>query len=68
MSEGKGVWVFSENADLMLEMLGKGREIADKLGSKLAAVVVGSNVADRANELLKYGADKVYLEIGRAHV
>jgi electron transfer flavoprotein alpha subunit len=61
MSEGKGVWVFSENADLMLEMLGKGREIADKLGSKLAAVVVGSNVADRANELLKYGADKVYL-------
>jgi electron transfer flavoprotein alpha subunit len=61
MSEGKGVWVFSENANLMLEMLGKGREIADKLGSKLAAVVVGSNVADRADELLKYGADKVYL-------
>jgi electron transfer flavoprotein alpha subunit len=61
MSEGKGVWVFSENADLTLEMLGKGREIADKLGSKLAAVVVGSNVADRANELVKYGADKVYV-------
>ena len=61
MSEGKGVWVFSENADLTLEMLGKGREIADKVGAELAAVVVGSNVADWANELVKYGADKVYL-------
>ena len=61
MSEGKGVWVFSENADLTLEMLGKGREIADKVGAELAAVVIGSNAADRANELVKYGADKVYL-------
>ena len=57
----KGVWVFSENADLTLEMLGKGREIADKVGAELAAVVIGSNAADRANELVKYGADKVYL-------
>jgi electron transfer flavoprotein alpha subunit len=61
MSESKSIWVFSENADLMLEMLGKGREIADKLGCELAAVVVGSNVTDRANELVKYGADKVYV-------
>ncbi|PIU59964.1 electron transfer flavoprotein subunit alpha/FixB family protein [Candidatus Bathyarchaeota archaeon CG07_land_8_20_14_0_80_47_9] len=61
MSEGKGVWVFSENADLTLEMLGKGREIADKVGAELAAVVIGSNAADWANELVKYGADKVYL-------
>ena len=61
MSEGKGVWVFSENADLTLEMLGKGREIADKVGAELAAVVIGSNAADWANDLVKYGADKVYL-------
>jgi len=69
MSEGKGLLVFSENADLMLEMLGKGREIADKLGCELAAVIVGSNATDRANELGKYGADKVYVadnaEFGR---
>jgi electron transfer flavoprotein alpha subunit len=61
MSEGKSVLVFSENADLMLEMLGKGREIADKLGCELAAVLIGNNIADRANELVKYGADKVYV-------
>jgi len=61
MSENKGVWVFSEKYDLTLEMLGKGREIADKLQTELVAVLVGSNVQEKANELIKYGADKVYL-------
>jgi electron transfer flavoprotein alpha subunit len=61
MSENKGVWVFSEKYDLTLEMLGKGREIADKLQTELATVLVESNVQEKANELIKYGADKVYL-------
>jgi len=61
MSENKGVWVFSEKYDIMLEMLGKGREIADKLQTELAAVLVGRNVQEKAEELIKYGADKVYL-------
>lgn len=61
MSEFKGVWVFSEMQDLMLEMLTKAREIADKRQSELAAVLVGFNVQDRADELIKYGVDKVYL-------
>ena len=53
--------VFSEKHDLMLEMLGKGREIADKLQTSLAAVLMGFNVQEKADELIKYGADKVYL-------
>jgi electron transfer flavoprotein alpha subunit len=61
MSEYEGVMVFSEKHDLMLEMLGKGREIADKLDTSLAAVLVGPNVQAEADELIKYGADKVYL-------
>jgi len=61
MSEAKGVWVFSENADLMLEMLGKGRELADMLGTDLCAIVIGNGVQEKANGLVKYGADKVYL-------
>jgi len=60
MSENKGVWVFSENYDLTLEMLGKGRKIADTLKTELVAVLVGSNVQEKANALIKYGADKVY--------
>lgn len=61
MSEYKGVWVFSENHDLMLEMLSKGRELADKLRVELAAVLIGNNVQERASDLIKCGADKVYL-------
>ena len=61
MNEHKGVLVFSEKLDLTLEMLGKGREIADKLQTDLAAVVIGFNVQEKANELIMYGADKVFL-------
>jgi len=61
MSEHEGILVFSEKYDLMLEMLGKGREIADKLQTSLAAVLTGFNVQEKADELIKYGADKVYL-------
>lgn len=61
MSEHEGILAFSEKYDLMLEMLGKGREIADKLQTSLAAVLMGFNVKEKADELIKYGADKVYL-------
>ena len=61
MSENKGVWVYSDKYDLALEMLGKAREIADKLQTELAAVLIGSGVQEKTNELIKYGADKVYL-------
>jgi len=61
MSENRGVWVYSEKYDLALEMLGKAREIADKLQTELAAVLIGSGVQEKANELIKCGADKVYL-------
>lgn len=61
VSEGKSVWVFSDVYDLALEMLGKGRELADKLQSGLAAIIIGNNIQDKANEITKYGADIVYL-------
>jgi len=61
MSESKGIWVFSDTYDLTLEMLGKGRELANTLRTELAAVLIGSNIQEKASELTKYGADKVYL-------
>jgi len=61
LSEYKGVWVFSENQPLMLELLGKGREIADKLQTELTAIVLGSGVKEKAEEAVNYGADKVYV-------
>ncbi|MTK12354.1 MAG: electron transfer flavoprotein subunit alpha/FixB family protein [Clostridiaceae bacterium] len=64
ISEHKGVWVFAEQRDgklqkVSLELLGKGREIADKLGTELTAVVLGHNIQDIVDNLLSYGADKV---------
>jgi len=61
LSEYKGVWVFSENKDLMLELLGKGRELADRLRGELAAVLLGCNIKNWAKELIGYGANKVYV-------
>jgi electron transfer flavoprotein alpha subunit len=60
----KGVWVFAEQRDgklqkVSLELLGKGRELADKLGVELTALLLGSDIDDIAKELVAYGADKV---------
>ena len=61
MSENKGVWVFSEVYDIALELLGKGRELADKTKTELSAVLIGSDVQEKAAELAKYGADTVFV-------
>ncbi|MCX7903235.1 MAG: electron transfer flavoprotein subunit alpha/FixB family protein [Caloramator sp.] len=42
-----------------LELLGKGRELSEKLGVKLTAVLVGYEVEKLANTLIKHGADEV---------
>jgi len=66
MSVAKEVWVWGEQRqgklmDVSLELLGKGRELAEKLGAGLAAVMLGDAVEGLARELLNYGARKVYL-------
>jgi len=61
LSEYRGVWVFSENKDLMLELLGKGSELANILQTELTAVLLGYEVSNQANELLAHGANKVYV-------
>jgi electron transfer flavoprotein alpha subunit len=61
LTENKGLWVFSENIDLASEMLGKGRELADKLHTELAAVIIGNNVKETADAFVRCGADKVYM-------
>src|SRR5208337_5690783 len=42
-------------------MLGRARELADKLQTELAAVQFGNNAQKKGNDLIKYGADKVFL-------
>ncbi|WMJ79620.1 electron transfer flavoprotein subunit alpha/FixB family protein [Clostridium sp. MB40-C1] len=68
IADYKGVWVFAEQRDgelqkVALELLGKGREIADKLNVELTAVLLGNKIEAVAKDLLAYGADKVlYVE------
>ena len=47
-------------ADVSLELLTKGRALADKLGIKLEAVVAGDNLKDIEKQLFPYGVDRVY--------
>jgi electron transfer flavoprotein alpha subunit len=42
-----------------LELLGKGKELAQKLGVDLTAVVLGDTLGSLPQELMAYGADKV---------
>lgn len=66
LEEYKGVFVFAQQVDGVLngvafELLGKGKELAEKLGTEVTAVLVGSDVKGLADELAVYGADKVIL-------
>ncbi len=60
------VWVFAEQEDgslhdVALELCGKARELAGRLGVKMAAVLPGSKVDGLPGQLIAQGADKVYL-------
>ena len=64
LEEYKGVYVFAQQVDnqinsIAFELIGKGKDLADDLGTEVTAVLVGSNVKDLADELAEYGADKV---------
>jgi electron transfer flavoprotein alpha subunit len=66
MSENKNVWIFIEQdegkiVDVSLELMSKGRELADTLGSELWAVLAGHKVEGLCPELIGRGADKVLL-------
>lgn len=62
----KGVWVFIEQregeiAGVSLELLGAGRDLANKLEVPLAGFLLGNNIKGLANTCFEYGADEVYL-------
>ena len=65
MAQGSGgaVWVYAERrgdsfTGVSLEILGKARELAQKLGAELTAITVGGR-GGTAEELTHYGADRI---------
>ena len=66
LSVYQGVWFWVEQfrgqtGSISWEMAGKGRELADELGTTLTACVLGQDVEHIAQEAIYYGADRVFL-------
>ena len=66
MSDNKGVLIYGEVSEgklsaITTELLGCGRTLADDLGQELSAVLIGSDVSGFAQEVIAFGADKVYV-------
>ena len=62
----QGVFAIAEQRDGQLrkvsfEVVSEGRRVADGLGAELTAVVLGAGVDGLAEELKKYGADKIWV-------
>lgn len=69
LSAYKGVWVFVEllaekgiikPRSVSLELLTKGRELANQLGEELCAVIIGKTNSIYFAEISAYGTDKIY--------
>lgn len=66
ISQYKGVAVFIEQSggrpsSVSYELLGEGRRLADKLGVKLSAYLLGQNISNLASDMISSGADNVYI-------
>ncbi len=65
-SKWQGIAVYVDHVDgeihpVTYELLGKAKEIAEKISQPVYALFIGSNIEKAADELLHYGADKVYV-------
>lgn len=66
LEEYKGIWVFAEQKkgviqSVVFELLGKARELSEKLGVEVSCVLLGHNIKDKAQELIYRGAHNVYV-------
>ncbi|MDD3569839.1 MAG: electron transfer flavoprotein subunit alpha/FixB family protein [Lachnospiraceae bacterium] len=60
----KDVYVLMEQRDgeiqkVGIELLGEATKLAGDLGQKVVAILLGSNIKDKAEKCIRYGADKV---------
>ncbi len=64
ISQFKGVWVVAEHYkkkihNVSLQLLGKGRELADLLQVSLSLVILGTDFDDKLKEFSLYGMDEI---------
>jgi electron transfer flavoprotein alpha subunit len=66
LSHYKGVWVYAEQrhgeiSPVVYELLSEAKRLAIKVDSPLSAVLIGSDITKKAQDLIDHGADKVYV-------
>jgi len=66
LEEHRDILVFAEQEDgeihqVSYELLGKGRELAERLGVGVSSVLLGHDMREKAAELIHRGADTVFL-------
>jgi electron transfer flavoprotein alpha subunit len=66
VTEPSSIWVFIEQtdgriADVSLELTGKARELADRLGSEVVGLLCGHGVETLAGDVIARGADRILL-------
>lgn len=64
--EWKGICVYVDHVDgnihpVTYELIGKARELAEITGQPVYALFMGSNIEDKAHEILHYGVDEVFV-------
>jgi electron transfer flavoprotein alpha subunit len=67
-SDRKGVWVFAEQRDGILnrvtfELLGIGQLLAKELNQELSAIVLGSKIDKLIDPLAEFGAENIYIAV-----
>ncbi len=60
----QGIWIVAEQREgelrkVSFELVSEARRLADAMGQPVAAILLGSNIKEKAAELGKYGADKI---------
>ncbi len=64
--EWRGIAVYTEHHkgeihNVTLELIGKARELAQVTGHPVYALMIGSEIKEKARKLLRYGVDKVFV-------
>ncbi|HWQ73137.1 MAG TPA: FAD-binding protein [Desulfitobacteriaceae bacterium] len=64
--EWRGIAVYTEHHkgeihNVTLELIGKARELARVTGHPVYALMIGSEIKEKARKLLRYGVDKVFV-------
>ncbi|MHA1425998.1 MAG: FAD-binding protein [Candidatus Helarchaeota archaeon] len=60
----RGIWIIGEHHhnkihNIVYQLVGKGRELADKLQTHLTVIILGSNLEDEIDGLKQYGLDEI---------